>query len=97
MTVMRRLDTRAADFTSRLAALTRFEATLDEAVERTVAGILADVQVLLDGERFEAGPARSVVWVGGIAAGAVGPFPPGGPVAPPRGLDRLSPRRARCP
>ena len=45
MTVMRRLDTRAADFTSRLAALTRFEATLDEAVERTVAGILADVHL----------------------------------------------------
>ncbi|MBK8740531.1 MAG: histidinol dehydrogenase [Betaproteobacteria bacterium] len=42
---MRRLDTRAADFTSRLAALTRFEATLDEAVERTVAGILADVHL----------------------------------------------------
>jgi hypothetical protein len=31
--------------------------------------ILDDVQVLLDGERFEAGPARRVVWVGGIAAG----------------------------
>ena len=45
MTVLRRLDTRAADFTSRLAALTRFEATLDEAVERTVAGILADVHL----------------------------------------------------
>jgi hypothetical protein len=31
--------------------------------------ILDDVQVLIDGERFEAGPARRVVWVGGIAAG----------------------------
>ena len=31
--------------------------------------ILDRVQVLLDGERFEAGAARRVVWVGGIAAG----------------------------
>ena len=45
MTGMRRLDTRAADFTSRLAALTRFEASLDETVERTVAAILADVHL----------------------------------------------------
>ena len=45
MTGIRRLDTRAADFTSRLAALTRFEASLDETVERTVAAILADVHL----------------------------------------------------
>ena len=45
MTEVRRLDTRAADFTARLAALTRFEATLDETVERTVAAILADVHL----------------------------------------------------
>ena len=32
-------------------------------------GILDRVQVLVDGERFEAGPARRVVWVGGITAG----------------------------
>lgn len=31
--------------------------------------VLDRVQVLLDGERFEAGPTRRVVWVGGVAAG----------------------------
>jgi histidinol dehydrogenase len=45
MTDVRRLDTRSADFIARLAALTRFEATMDETIERTVAGILTDVHV----------------------------------------------------
>ena len=45
MADMRRLDTRSADFAAQLAALTRFEATLDAAVERTVADILADVRL----------------------------------------------------
>jgi histidinol dehydrogenase len=45
MAEVRRLDTRSADFAAQLAVLTRFEATLDETVERTVAGILADVHL----------------------------------------------------
>jgi histidinol dehydrogenase len=45
MADLRRLDTRAAGFAAQLAALTRFEATMDETVERTVAGILADVHL----------------------------------------------------
>jgi histidinol dehydrogenase len=45
MTELRQLDTRSADFAARLAALTRFEATLDETIERTVAGILTDVHL----------------------------------------------------
>ena len=45
MAEVRRLDTRSADFAAQLAALTRFEATMDETVERTVAGILADVHL----------------------------------------------------
>ena len=40
-----RLDSRAPDFTERLAVLTRFEASLDESVERAVAAILSDVHV----------------------------------------------------
>jgi histidinol dehydrogenase len=43
MTDVRRLDTRSADFAAQLAVLTRFEATMDETVERTVASILTDV------------------------------------------------------
>lgn len=42
---------------------------LEVVVPAANGGILDDVQVLIDGERFEAGPARRVVWVGGIAAG----------------------------
>jgi histidinol dehydrogenase len=45
MTDVRHLDTRSADFAAQLAALTRFEATLGESVERTVAEILADVHL----------------------------------------------------
>ncbi|MFO0932675.1 MAG: carboxypeptidase-like regulatory domain-containing protein [Planctomycetota bacterium] len=41
-----------------------------EVVVPTATGEILDrVQVLVDGERFEAGAARRVVWVGGIAAG----------------------------
>ncbi|MCC7137612.1 MAG: hypothetical protein IT460_04195 [Planctomycetes bacterium] len=41
-----------------------------EVVVPTANGEILDrVHVLVDGERFEAGPARRVVWVGGIAAG----------------------------
>jgi len=39
-----RLDSRAAGFAQKLGALTRFEATLDENVERIVADILTDVR-----------------------------------------------------
>jgi len=42
--VLRRLATRDAGFDAALAALTRFEATLDESVERVVADIIADVR-----------------------------------------------------
>ena len=42
---MRRLDARDAGFAAELAGLTRFEASLDDAIERTVAAILADVRV----------------------------------------------------
>jgi len=45
MSEARHLDTRSADFTAQLAVLTRFEAALDETVERTVADILADVHL----------------------------------------------------
>jgi histidinol dehydrogenase len=45
MTDVRRLDTRSADFAAQLTVFTRFEATLDESVERTVAGILVDVHL----------------------------------------------------
>ena len=45
MTTIRRLDTRADDFAAQLGTLTRFEATLDESVERVVADILADVHL----------------------------------------------------
>jgi len=41
---LRRLATRDAGFDAALAALTRFEATLDESVERVVADIIADVR-----------------------------------------------------
>lgn len=41
-----------------------------EVVVPTANGMILDhVQVLFDGERFQAGPARKVVWVGGIAVG----------------------------
>ena len=40
----RRLDTATVDFAAQLAALTRFEATQDETIERTVADILTDVR-----------------------------------------------------
>ena len=49
----RRLDSRADDFTDRLAALTRFEATLDDSVEDVVAAILADVHVRGDAALIE--------------------------------------------
>jgi histidinol dehydrogenase len=45
MTDVRRLDTRSVDFAAQLAVLTRFEATMDETVERTVAGILTEVHL----------------------------------------------------
>jgi histidinol dehydrogenase len=41
---IRRLDSLAADFTQRLDALLAFETAQDEGIERTVAGILADVR-----------------------------------------------------
>ncbi len=41
---MRRLSTRAAGFEAKLAALTRYEAAGDAAVERVVRGIIADVR-----------------------------------------------------
>ncbi len=50
---VRRLDSRAADFSERLAALTRFEASLDESVERTVAAILSDVHMRGDAAVIE--------------------------------------------
>ncbi|MEP7085608.1 MAG: histidinol dehydrogenase, partial [Betaproteobacteria bacterium] len=48
MAELRRLDSAAADFAAQLALLTRFEATMDEAIERTVAAILEDVQLCGD-------------------------------------------------
>jgi hypothetical protein len=42
---------------------------LEVVVPTADGSILEHVNVLLDGERFEAGPARRVVWVGGIPAG----------------------------
>src|SRR5687768_1989209 len=44
MAEIRRLDTREAKFAEALGELTRFEATLDEKVERTVAQIIAEVR-----------------------------------------------------
>jgi len=44
MLTIRRLSTADADFPARLDALLAFEATADENIERTVAGILADVK-----------------------------------------------------
>jgi histidinol dehydrogenase len=44
MVEIRRLDTKDAKFVQALGELTRFEATLDERVERTVAQILAEVR-----------------------------------------------------
>ncbi|MEP6702029.1 MAG: histidinol dehydrogenase [Betaproteobacteria bacterium] len=44
MPEIRRLDSQAGDFAERLAALTRFEASLDERIEQTVADILLDVR-----------------------------------------------------
>ena len=61
-----RLDSRAPDFTERLAALTRFEASLDESVDRAVAAILSDVHVRGDPavvdytNRFDRQNARSM-------------------------------------
>ena len=45
MAEMRRLDSRDTDFAAKLGALTRFEATLDDTIERAVADILADVHL----------------------------------------------------
>ena len=42
---IRRLDSRSDDFAERLAALTRFEASLDAGIEHVVADILADVHL----------------------------------------------------
>ena len=43
--MVRRMHSRAAGFAAELAALTRFEATLNDGIERTVAGILSDVHI----------------------------------------------------
>jgi histidinol dehydrogenase len=53
MVEVRRLDSRASDFSERLAALTRFEASMDEAIERTVAAILNDVHMRGDAAVIE--------------------------------------------
>ena len=45
MAELRRLDSATDDFAAQLAALTRFEATMDEGIERTVAAILEDVRL----------------------------------------------------
>jgi histidinol dehydrogenase len=63
---MRRLSTRAAGFDAKLAALTRYEATGDAAVERVVRKIIADVRkrgdaaVLAYARRFDRVKVRSV-------------------------------------
>ena len=44
MAELRRLDSATDDFAAQLAALTRFEATMDEGIERTVAAILENVR-----------------------------------------------------
>src|SRR6266446_880172 len=44
MAELRRLDTKAGGFAEQLGELTRFEATLDEKVERAVSQILAEVR-----------------------------------------------------
>ena len=48
MAELRWLDTTADDFAAQLAVLTRFEATMDEGIERTVAAILEDVHLCGD-------------------------------------------------
>ncbi|HSD53546.1 MAG TPA: histidinol dehydrogenase [Burkholderiales bacterium] len=48
-----RLDTREPDFDRRLGALTAFEAAQDEAVERAVAGIVADMRARGDAALLE--------------------------------------------
>ncbi|MDR1996277.1 histidinol dehydrogenase [Azonexus sp.] len=59
MVAIKRLSTVDADFTAQLDALLVFEATADESIERTVAGILADVKARGDAavidytERFD--------------------------------------------
>jgi len=66
MAEIARLSTRDADFDARLARLTAFDAAQDEAVDRTVAEILAQVQrrgdaaVLEYTERFDGVAARSL-------------------------------------
>ncbi|MCP5227631.1 histidinol dehydrogenase [Accumulibacter sp.] len=63
---IKRLDSSDADFDSRLEALLAFEATQDEAVEKTVAAILADVRARGDAavidytQRFDGLHARSM-------------------------------------
>ena len=53
MIAIKRLSSRDADFEQRLAALLAFEAAQDEAVERTVADILADVKARGDAAVLE--------------------------------------------
>jgi histidinol dehydrogenase len=63
---LRRLSTRASDFATELAALTRYEAAQDPQVQRTVAEIIAAVRArgdaaLLDyARRFDRSSAQSV-------------------------------------
>ena len=63
---IKRLDSSDADFDSRLEALLAFEATQDEALEKTVAAILADVRARGDAavidytQRFDGLHARSM-------------------------------------
>ncbi len=63
---MRKLDSRAADFRAALHAVLAFEASEDEAIERSVAQILADVKARGDAavleytSRFDRLPAASV-------------------------------------
>ena len=66
MSGIRRFSSRDVDFTARLDALLAFEAAQDEAVERTVAAILADVKARGDAavleytQRFDRVPATTL-------------------------------------
>ena len=66
MSAIRRFSSRDADFTARLDALLAFEAAQDDAIERTVAAILADVKARGDAavleytQRFDRVPAASL-------------------------------------
>ena len=53
MSLIRRFASRDADFAARLDALLAFEAAQDEAIERTVAAILADVKARGDAAVLE--------------------------------------------